>query len=383
MMDIVTLEHVRKVFRSQTVLHDITLAIRQREFLVIVGPSGCGKSTLLRLVAGLETLSGGHIYFEGHLADSWSPYTRNVGMVFQNYALYPHLTVYDNLAFGLVARKTDKAEVRRRVEEAAHLLELQTVLTAKPGALSGGQRQRVALGRALVRQPRLFLMDEPLSNLDALLRERMRIELRALYERVGISTMYVTHDQTEAMTMADRMVVMNAGQILQVGTPDDVYHRPATRFVGQFFGSPAMNVVPIVAVHRAGTYLVHPEEDPSHPIPVPSTMVPALLEAATDTGRLWMGFRAEVVRVSEGPSGLKIGFATDTAEALGPRHHVHGRWAGHPVSVVAESATSFRRHQNIAMTVPWAHVHWFSGDTGQRVAPTTDVRQLPQDSLLS
>ncbi len=220
---------------------DFTVDIEDGEFIVIVGPSGCGKSTALRMIAGLEEISDGGLYIDGELMNDVAPKDRGIAMVFQNYALYPHMTVYDNMAFGLKLRKYDNEEIDRRVREASTMLGLEPLLERKPAALSGGQRQRVALGRAVVRDARVFLMDEPLSNLDAKLRVQMRKEIAELHQRLGTNTIYVTHDQTEAMTMADRIIIMNHGIIQQVGSPNEVYDSPVNVFVGSFIGSPAMN----------------------------------------------------------------------------------------------------------------------------------------------
>ena len=221
----------------------IDLSIEDRELLVLVGPSGCGKSTVLRMIAGLEDVTSGDLFFDGTRVNDMSPRDRNVAMVFQNYALYPHMSVHDNMAFGLKLRKLPKEEIRSRVDEAAAMLGIDGLLDRKPKALSGGQRQRVALGRAIVRKPSVFLFDEPLSNLDAKMRVQMRVEIRKLNLQIETTMVYVTHDQTEAMTLGDRLAVMNEGRILQVGTPLDLYNRPASMFVGAFIGSPAMNFV--------------------------------------------------------------------------------------------------------------------------------------------
>lgn len=220
---------------------NFSVDIDDSEFIVIVGPSGCGKSTALRMIAGLEEISDGELYIDDELMNDVAPKDRGIAMVFQNYALYPHMTVYDNMAFGLKLRKYEKEEIDRRVREASSMLGLDPLLERKPAALSGGQRQRVALGRAVVRDARVFLMDEPLSNLDAKLRVQMRKEIAELHQRLGTNTIYVTHDQTEAMTMADRIIIMNHGVIQQVGTPEEVYDTPVNVFVGSFIGSPAMN----------------------------------------------------------------------------------------------------------------------------------------------
>lgn len=230
------LHAVSKRFGETTVLHQIDLSVYEEEFLVLVGPSGCGKSTILRLIAGLETLSDGSIDLEGKSVHNLAPKDRDIAMVFQNYALYPHMSVYDNMAFGLKMRKTPKDQIKQRVEEAAHRLQLGSYLKRKPKELSGGQRQRVALGRAIVRQPKVFLMDEPLSNLDAKLRQHMRYELATLHKSLKATTLYVTHDQTEALTLGHRIVVLEGGSVQQVATPRKVYDQPANRFVAGFIG---------------------------------------------------------------------------------------------------------------------------------------------------
>src|SRR5580704_15258929 len=222
----------------------IDLEIADREFVVLVGPSGCGKSTTLRMIAGLEEITEGEIWIGGDVVNDVPPRDRDIAMVFQNYALYPHMSVFDNMAFGLKLRKFPKDEIKRRVDEAARILDIQMLLERKPRALSGGQRQRVAMGRAIVRNPKVFLFDEPLSNLDAKLRVQMRTEIKKVHQTVRTTTVYVTHDQVEAMTLADRVVVMNGGIIEQVGTPADLYHHPRTQFVAGFIGSPAMNFLP-------------------------------------------------------------------------------------------------------------------------------------------
>ncbi|HET7232914.1 MAG TPA: sn-glycerol-3-phosphate ABC transporter ATP-binding protein UgpC [Longimicrobium sp.] len=240
----VTLDRVRKVYENGYIaVHGITLAVDEGEFVVLVGPSGCGKSTTLRMIAGLESISEGTLEIGGRVVNDVPARDRDIAMVFQSYALYPHMTVRDNLAFALKLRKLPRAEVAARVAKAAGMLGLEPLLDRRPAALSGGQRQRVALGRALVREPRVFLFDEPLSNLDAKLRVQMRKEIAGLHRRIGATTIYVTHDQTEAMTMGDRIVVMNAGRVEQVGTPMELYRHPANRFVAGFLGSPSMNFV--------------------------------------------------------------------------------------------------------------------------------------------
>ncbi|MEK9959462.1 MAG: sn-glycerol-3-phosphate ABC transporter ATP-binding protein UgpC, partial [Pelagibacteraceae bacterium] len=242
MSDIV-LKNIQKSFGKTKVIHDLSVDIKDGELIVIVGPSGCGKSTLLRMVAGLEEANEGDILINGNRVNDQEPMQRNIAMVFQNYALYPHMTVFNNMAYGLKIAKLSKEEILSRVEKAADILELRDLLERKPNQLSGGQRQRVAMGRAIVRNPVAFLFDEPLSNLDAKLRVQMRLEIKKLQTQLKTTSLYVTHDQVEAMTLADRMIVMNEGRVEQIGTPIDVYQKPQTIFTAQFIGSPAMNLL--------------------------------------------------------------------------------------------------------------------------------------------
>jgi sn-glycerol 3-phosphate transport system ATP-binding protein len=243
-MAAVSLRDVRKSYGDVQVIHGVSMDIADGEFIVILGPSGCGKSTLLRMVAGLEVISGGEIAVGGRVVNNLEPKDRDIAMVFQNYALYPHMSVYDNMAYGLRIRGLSKADIDARVQKAAAILELADYLQRKPRQLSGGQRQRVAMGRAIVREPQVFLFDEPLSNLDAKLRVQMRAELQGLHRRLGTTSLFVTHDQVEAMTLAQRMIVMNAGRAEQIGAPLEVYAKPATVFVAGFIGSPPMNLIP-------------------------------------------------------------------------------------------------------------------------------------------
>lgn len=241
----VQLNNIQKTYDGKNhVIHGIDLEIKHGEFVVFVGPSGCGKSTLLRMIAGLEGISGGDVVIDGKRVNDEPPRNRDIAMVFQDYALYPHKSLYDNMAFGLRLRKTPEDEIKRRVMDAARLLRIDHMLDRKPAALSGGQRQRVAIGRAIVRQPKVFLFDEPLSNLDAQLRNEMRSEIKKLHQRLGATIIYVTHDQVEAMTLADRIVVLSAGHKMQYATPDEIYNHPAAQFVAGFTGSPPMNLVP-------------------------------------------------------------------------------------------------------------------------------------------
>jgi multiple sugar transport system ATP-binding protein len=263
----VTLRKVTKTYDETPAVRGIDLEISDKEFVVLVGPSGCGKSTTLRMIAGLEDITSGEILIGGGLVNDVPPKDRDIAMVFQNYALYPHMTVFENMSFGLRLKKVAKDTIKARVENAAHILDISELLQRKPKQLSGGQRQRVAMGRAIVRDPKVFLFDEPLSNLDAKLRVQMRTEMKRVHQKVRTTTIYVTHDQVEAMTLADRVVVMHAGLIEQVGTPHDLYHTPATKFVAGFIGSPAMNLVPCGLEEAGSGLLVRFTQNIAFPVP--------------------------------------------------------------------------------------------------------------------
>lgn len=295
----------------------LSLDIRDGEMLVLVGPSGCGKSTLLRMVAGLETVTEGEIHIGERVVNAIEPADRDIAMVFQNYALYPHMSVYQNLAYGLKNRKMPKAEIKRRVEEAAQILEIGALLDRKPRQLSGGQRQRVAMGRAIVREPAVFLFDEPLSNLDAKLRVQMRLEIKALQKKLGVTSIYVTHDQVEAMTLADRMIVMNAGRAEQVGAPLEVYARPQTTFVAGFIGSPPMNFI-----------------DPE--LLAGSAELAAL---SGQNGVAQVGVRPETLQLAEEGQG-HLGGTVFNAEPLGAETLVHIRLADNSLITVRQDATT-------------------------------------------
>lgn len=279
----ITFDHVSKSYDSAQPLRDVSLVIEPGEFFVLVGPSGCGKSTLLRMIAGLETVTTGSVLFDNVVINDTEPRLRDVGMVFQNYALYPHLTVAENLAFPLAIRKESKAVIRDRVLEVATLLNIETMLTRKPKQLSGGQRQRVAVGRAIIRRPKVFLFDEPLSNLDAQLRAHMRTEIRSLQRSLGVTTVYVTHDQVEAMTMSDRMAILHNGVLQQVGTPAEIYDRPATQFVASFTGSPSMNLIP----YNGRTLGVRPEHLETNVSP-DAYALDVLINAVEFIGHEWL-----------------------------------------------------------------------------------------------
>ena len=316
----VTLGRVTKVFPGGTVaVDDLSLEVADGEFLILVGPSGCGKTTALRMVAGLERISAGEIRVGGTVVNDVPPKDRDIAMVFQNYALYPHMTVERNLAFALRQRRTPRAEIDRRVREVAEMLALTELLKRRPGQLSGGQRQRVAMGRALVREPKAFLLDEPLSNLDAKLRVQMRAELKRIHLQLGITTVYVTHDQVEAMTLGDRIAVMSGGRLQQLGPPQDVYDHPSNVFVAGFIGSPAMNL--LQARVRDGSVT-------AGALTLPMSGVP--------DGEVILGLRPEVLEPATGTGDAELTLLVDVVEPLGDEVLVHGTVAGEAAASGAE-----------------------------------------------
>ena len=337
---------------ANQVIHGVDAEIPDGEFVVIVGPSGCGKSTLLRMVAGLEAISGGEIAIGGRVVNDIEPSERDIAMVFQNYALYPHFKVFDNMAYGLRIRKLPEAEVRARVEKAAKTLELSHLLDRKPRQLSGGQRQRVAMGRAIVRQPQVFLFDEPLSNLDAKLRAQTRLEIQKLHAELGVTSLFVTHDQVEAMTLAERMIVMNAGRIEQIGTPEEVYGSPASTFVAGFIGSPPMNL--LQGRGEGDAFVVDGER---LPLPLPGP--------APRDGALTLGVRPEHAALD--PAGawpLKV----EMLEMLGAERLVYGRLGEATFTLRIEGTMPPpQRGEVVRMAVSPRHLHWFDRETGQRV----------------
>ena len=334
----------------------VSFAVPDKGLCVLVGPSGCGKSTLLRMIAGLETITGGTIAIGGRVVNTLEPMQRDIAMVFQNYALYPHMSVYDNMAYGLRNLKTPAAEIKTRVAEAARILDLSDeMLARKPRQLSGGQRQRVAMGRAIVRKPAVFLFDEPLSNLDAKLRVQMRIEIRRLQRRLGTTSVYVTHDQLEAMTLADMLVVMNAGRVEQAGAPLELYERPATTFVGGFIGSPPMNFLggTVIAPGQVrldeGTTLAYPAGD----------------FASNAGARVSVGLRPE--RIVFAPDGAGLPFTTDLVEDLGLGKLVHGHVGDSVFTVALPAGVQQPDATALFLTVPPASVHLFDAETGKRL----------------
>jgi multiple sugar transport system ATP-binding protein len=318
-MSVVRLEHLTKVFSGKTTaVDDVSLSIGDGEFLVLVGPSGCGKSTILRMIAGLEDATGGDILIDGQTVTDWAPKQRDIAMVFQNYALYPHMTVQENMAFALRLRHVEKARVTEQVEDTARLLGLFELLDRKPKALSGGQRQRVAMGRAMVRQPRLFLLDEPLSNLDARLRVSMRAELARLHQRYRITTVYVTHDQVEAMTLGDRIAVLDKGRLQQVGTPEELYRAPANRFVAGFMGSPSMNFATVTL--RGGDRVTAALDGLELEIPNALARYPGL--AGRVGSEVVLGLRPSAFSLATADSPAAVTVVPLGVEALGDEKHV-------------------------------------------------------------
>ncbi|RXT28410.1 ABC transporter ATP-binding protein [Rhizobium leguminosarum] len=349
-----TLKDIRKSYGSVDVLHGIDLDIKQGEFIVFVGPSGCGKSTLLRMIAGLEAITGGEMYIDGHLVNDVPPSKRGIAMVFQSYALYPHMTVFDNMAFGMKIAGESKQEIDRRVRAAAESLQLTQYLGRLPKALSGGQRQRVAIGRAICRDPKVFLFDEPLSNLDAALRVATRIEIARLNEQMADTTMiYVTHDQVEAMTLADRIVVLSAGNIEQVGAPLDLYERPANLFVAKFIGSPAMNIIPATIAGTGSQTTVTLTGGMSVTLDVPTD--------ASEMGKqASFGVRPEDLGVADGADYLFEG-EVSIVEALGEVTllYIEGLVPGEPIVVKLPGIYDVKKGQRMRFAADRQKLHLF------------------------
>ena len=339
----ITLNNLVKLYgagkTAVQVLHGVSADIHDHEFVVIVGPSGCGKSTLLRMVAGLEEISEGDISIGGKVVNDLEPAKRDIAMVFQNYALYPHMSVFDNMAYGLKIAKVPKEEIKTRVDKAAKILELGALLDRKPRALSGGQRQRVAMGRAIVRQPQVFLFDEPLSNLDAKLRVQTRLEIQKLHRELGITSLFVTHDQVEAMTLAQRMIVMNAGRMEQFGTPEEVYNRPATTFVASFMGSPPMNLL---------------KNGPNATLGGPPGAI--------------LGIRPEHLKITGNLTDLGWPVLVETIEMLGAERLVYGRFGDEQLIVrTDESDACPTLDTTIHVTPRPERLHWFDAVTTKRI----------------
>ncbi len=361
-MATVTFDHVVKNYGEVKVVKDISLEIADGEFMVLVGPSGCGKTTCLRMIAGLEEITAGTLKIGDRVVNDVPPKDRDIAMVFQSYALYPHMSVRENLAFGLKLRKVPKDEIERRVKEAAATIQLDQLLDRKPKELSGGQRQRVALGRAIVREPAVFLMDEPLSNLDAKLRVQTRAEIARLHQRLKTTVVYVTHDQVEAMTMGTRIAVMNEGILQQVGTPQVLYDQPVNRFVAGFIGSPSMNFVEVKLAD--GARLVGADD---WSIPVPPQFRDAV---GPTTGReLVVGFRPEHLDIGEGSANAAPFRArADVVEYLGNEELLHLNAAGQDMVAIVGSEHKVRPGDIVDLVAPLDKVHLFDAQTGASVA---------------
>ena len=354
----VSLRHIDKIYDNKVqAVFDFNLDIQKQEFIVLVGPSGCGKSTTLRMIAGLEEISNGELYIDGVLSNDLAPKNRNIAMVFQNYALYPHMTVYDNLAFGLKMTHVPKDEIVERVLNAAKILGLEELLDRKPKALSGGQRQRVALGRAIVRNAKVFLMDEPLSNLDAKLRVQMRAEIIKLHDELKATTIYVTHDQTEAMTMASRIVVMNKGYIQQIGTPIEVYNKPANTFVASFIGAPAMNLLNVkyedgVITFSDGNTLTLPKH---------------YLEEKDLPEEFILGIRPENIKTTFKEDNDCYPVEIQVAELLGREYYVHTLFGGIDLVSNTEVNEKLSMHDKCFIKIDKEKLHFFNKDTQMRI----------------
>jgi sn-glycerol 3-phosphate transport system ATP-binding protein len=350
----IVLDGVTKSFGKTEVIHPVQATIADGEFVVIVGPSGCGKSTLLRIIAGLETATAGEIRIAGKRVNEVEPKDRNIAMVFQNYALYPHMTVYGNMAYGLKIRKLSRADIEQRVQRAAKILELGPYLQRKPRELSGGQRQRVAMGRAIVREPAAFLFDEPLSNLDAKLRVQMRLEIQKLHRELRTTSVYVTHDQVEAMTLADRMFVINAGTIEQAGAPIEVYDDPATLFVAGFIGSPSMNFLP---GRREADGV---EVGGGMKVPLPEAL------RASAPQSLTVGVRPEHLELG-GTEGLPFRLNVETIEALGADSLLHTNFHGTPLVARVDGHAAPAAGETLTFTVLPRHLYFFDTASGKRL----------------
>jgi len=363
----VTLKNLNKRFGKVTAVNDVSLQIRDGEFVVLLGPSGCGKSTMLYSIAGLETISGGEIYIGERLMNRVPPKARNIAMVFQDYALYPHMNVYNNMAFGLKLRKAAPQEIERRVQDAAALLSIGHLLQRRPRELSGGQRQRVALGRAIVREPDVFLMDEPLSNLDAILRAQMRTEISRLHRRLNSTFIYVTHDQVEAITMGDRIVVLKDGLIQQVGSPQEVYDRPANVFVAGFIGTPAMNFLTGTARVSAGSPVLD-----TGAFRVPLTGAAATAAARYEGKPLIAGIRPSAIGLAdtangETPGAGLIAARVDVVEPMGDIAYIQAFLAGQLFTVRVDPLALPQAGQTVLLKVSGAALHLFDGESQRSI----------------
>jgi len=356
----VVMRSLNKKYDEVHAVKDVNLEIHDQEFVVLVGPSGCGKTTTLRMVAGLESITSGHISIDEKIVNELPPMDRDIAMVFQNYALYPHMSVYDNMAFGLKMRKFDRTEIAARVQEAAEILGIQDYLKRKPRQLSGGQRQRVALGRAIVRHPQVFLFDEPLSNLDAKLRVQMRVELKKLHERLGTTAIYVTHDQVEAMTLGDRVVVMRDGWVQQVGDPLELYNQPANRFVAGFIGSPAMNFADVRIAGENGALWAESE---GIRIKVPEPLAPRLRSYADK--EITLGVRPEDMRIATDTDSkdLSVEVAVEVIERLGSEILLDVAVGRGMMVASVEPTVGAKVHERLRLALNPDRLHFFDNET--------------------
>jgi multiple sugar transport system ATP-binding protein len=361
----VTIRNLNKNYENGFhAVKDVNLEIRDKEFVVLVGPSGCGKTTTLRMVAGLEEITSGEVLIGRNVVNELPPMDRNIAMVFQNYALYPHKSVYQNMAFGLQMRKYPKEEIEKRVREAAEILGIGPLLERKPRQLSGGQRQRVAVGRAIVRHPEVFLFDEPLSNLDAQLRVQMRVELKRLHERLETTAIYVTHDQVEAMTLGDRVVVMKDGWVQQVGEPLELYEKPANKFVAGFIGSPSMNFVDVAISESGGALWADAE---GLRLKVPPQKVAGV--RAHSGKRMTLGMRPEALHPASGSDHADYSFDTtvDVVEPLGNEILINFRAGGAAMVTRVDPAVRVKAHQNVRLALDQERVHFFDDKSGAAI----------------
>jgi multiple sugar transport system ATP-binding protein len=354
----IELRGIRKSYGGNAIIHGADLTIGDGEFVALIGPSGCGKSTLLRMIAGLEDISGGEILIDGRNVNTVGARERNIAMVFQNYALYPHMTVAENMGFNLKIAGKSRLEIRSRVEEAARMLDLVALLDRRPSQLSGGQRQRVAMGRAVVRNPVAFLFDEPLSNLDAMLRVQMRAEIKTLHQRLSTTSIYVTHDQVEAMTLSDRIVVLNQGRIEQQGSPLELYRKPANRFVAEFIGSPQMNFLDAEIVGIDGRPQARINEAVSIALAGDAGLSPGQ--------RVTLGLRPE--HVVPARDGSQIGGEINLVEITGAQTHVRFHLDGCNVTATVPGDTPFERGSQFTASIDPGNVHVFDRDSGRRLA---------------
>ena len=351
-MAVVEIRGVHKSYNKVPTVHGVDLTIGNGEFVVLLGPSGCGKSTLLRMIAGLEEITGGEIAIDGKIVNKLEPRERGCAMVFQNYALYPHMTVAENIGYALKVAGLRKAERRQRVQQVAESLGLAEFLDRKPGTLSGGQRQRVAIGRAMIREPKVFLFDEPLSNLDAKLRAQMRIEIRRLHQKLGVTSVFVTHDQVEAMTLADRLVVLNQGRIEQIGTPTEVYRRPASRFVAGFIGAPSMNFMAGILTKDGRIAIGSGSIGTSRGTPVT------------------IGVRPDEIKLVDAPLKGTLDFEVELVEELGTGQVLYGRSGELEMTVMRNGNSEAglpKPGQRLFLKIPMTAVHLFEAESGRRI----------------